>query len=74
MACVAVTTSPQKQSACGQFLKVQADFKANLFIIANPWAVHWGRQEAALACYVQDETKHKIQAAKETGVCRERKK
>lgn len=55
---------PQKQSAFGQFQKVQADLRANLFIIPNPWAVHWG--EAAPPCYVQNETKRNIQAAKET--------
>ena len=43
---------------------ILADLRANLFIIRNPWAVHW--EEAALPCYVQNETKHNIQAAKET--------
>lgn len=37
------SSPPQRQSAFGQLLKVQADLKANLLMAANPWTIHKGR-------------------------------
>lgn len=64
---------PQKQSAFGQFLKVQADLKANLFTMANPWTTHWEGEMLHLLVMLKMRQSTKSRLQGKLGVCREQK-